>query len=96
LCTDDEVIGTAFYVMEMVEGRIFWDATFPQVSRENRPLYFDAMNETLAWLHGVDYMGIGLSDYGRPATTWSGRSRDLGRSIRPTWRKRAASPTSSA
>ena len=66
LCTDDSVLGSWFYVMEMVEGRIFWDATFPDVSREERPLYFRAMNETLANLHSVDYQALGLDDYGRP------------------------------
>jgi aminoglycoside phosphotransferase (APT) family kinase protein len=66
LCTDEAVIGTWFYVMEMVEGRIFWDATFPQVPREQRPHYFDAMNETLARLHGFDPVAIGLGDYGKP------------------------------
>jgi len=66
LCTDDGVIGTWFYVMEMVEGRIFWDATFPGVAREQRPAYFDAMNGTIARLHMVDYQAVGLGDYGRP------------------------------
>ena len=65
LCEDDGVIGTWFYVMECVEGRVFWDATFPGVSNARRPAYFDAMNETLARLHSVDYAAIGLSDYGR-------------------------------
>jgi aminoglycoside phosphotransferase (APT) family kinase protein len=65
LCTDDAVIGTWFYVMDMVEGRIFWDANFPGVSREQRPLYFDAMNATLAHLHRIDYAAIGLADYAR-------------------------------
>ena len=66
LCTDEAVIGSWFYVMEMVEGRIFWDATFPEVSRAERPAYFDAMNATIAQLHGIDYEAIGLSDYGKP------------------------------
>jgi len=66
LCTDDAVIGTWFYVMEMVEGRIFWDATFPGVSREDRPAYFDAMNETLARLHSFDPVAIGLGGFGKP------------------------------
>jgi len=66
LCTDDAVIGTWFYVMDMVEGRIFWDTTFPEVSRDDRPAYFDAMNATLAALHKIDYAAIGLADYGRP------------------------------
>lgn len=65
-CTDDAVIGTWFYVMEMVEGRIFWDATFPDVPRAERGRYFDAMNATIAALHNVDYHAVGLGDYGRP------------------------------
>jgi aminoglycoside phosphotransferase (APT) family kinase protein len=66
LCTDDSVVGTWFYVMEMVEGRVFWDATFPDVSRDERPAYFDAMNGVIAQLHSVDFAAIGLADFGRP------------------------------
>jgi aminoglycoside phosphotransferase (APT) family kinase protein len=66
LCTDDSVVGTAFYVMEYVEGRIFWDATLPQVARTERWRYFDAMNEIMGRLHTLDYAALGLSDYGRP------------------------------
>jgi aminoglycoside phosphotransferase (APT) family kinase protein len=65
LCLDETVIGTSFYIMEMVEGRVFWDATFPDVSRDERPAYFDAMNATMAQLHLIDYQAIGLADYGR-------------------------------
>lgn len=66
LCTDDAVIGTWFYVMELVEGRIFWDATLPDIPDRDRPAYFDAMNATIALLHGVDFEAVGLGDYGRP------------------------------
>lgn len=66
LCTDDAVIGTWFYVMEMVEGRIFWDATVPDVSGQERAAIFDAMNATMAQLHMVDYDAVGLGDYGKP------------------------------
>lgn len=66
LCTDEDVIGTWFYVMEMVEGRIFWDATLPDVPRDQRPAYYDAMNATIAQLHNIDYEGVGLGDYGKP------------------------------
>ena len=66
LCTDESVIGSWFYVMEMVEGRIFWDATFPDVSREERPAYFDAMNATITQLHSIDHEAVGLGDYGKP------------------------------
>lgn len=76
LCTDDGVIGTWFFVMEMVEGRIFWDATFPGVSREDRPRYLDAMNATLALLHSYDPATIGLGDYGKPGNYFA---RQIGR-----------------
>ena len=66
VCSDETVIGTPFFVMEMVDGRIVWDATFPQVGNPARPAYFDAMNETIARLHTADYQQIGLADYGKP------------------------------
>lgn len=76
LCTDEAVIGTWFYVMEMVEGRIVWDATFPDVARKERPAYFDAMNATLAQLHGFDPGTAGLGDYGKPGNYFA---RQIGR-----------------
>jgi aminoglycoside phosphotransferase (APT) family kinase protein len=66
LCEDDSVIGTAFYVMDCVEGRIFWDQRLPGMSRDERAGIFDAMNRTIAALHKVDYAAIGLGDYGKP------------------------------
>lgn len=66
ICTDDAVIGSWFFVMGMVEGRIFWDATFPDVPREERPAYFAGMNDTIAQLHGFDPVAIGLGEYGKP------------------------------
>ena len=66
LCTDNAVLGTWFFVMEMVEGRIFWDATLADVARAERPGYFDAMNAVIAQLHSVDYQSVGLGNYGRP------------------------------
>lgn len=65
LCEDTDIIGTAFYVMEMVEGRIFWDASFPGMNRAERAAHFDAMNATIAQLHSIDPAAIGLADYGR-------------------------------
>lgn len=66
LCLDDTIIGTAFYVMEYVAGRVFWDPTLPDLARHERRPIFAAMNDVIARLHRVDYAGIGLSDYGRP------------------------------
>jgi aminoglycoside phosphotransferase (APT) family kinase protein len=65
LCTDDQIIGTWFYVMDCVTGRNVWDATFPQVERGERPRYFDAMNVVIAHLHSIDFREIGLADFGR-------------------------------
>lgn len=76
ICTDANVIGTWFFVMEMVEGRIFWDATFHDVPRDKRPQYFDAMNATMAALHSVDFQTAGLGDYGSPENYFA---RQIGR-----------------
>jgi aminoglycoside phosphotransferase (APT) family kinase protein len=65
LCTDEAVIGSWFYVMELVEGRIFWDATLSDIAVADRGLYFDSMNATLAQLHCVDHQALGLDDFGR-------------------------------
>ena len=65
LCIDDSVIGTMFYVMDMVEGRIIWDQSLPQYTPAERfPIYM-AQVTTLAALHNTDYKAIGLEDYGR-------------------------------
>ena len=67
LCEDASVIGTAFFVMDMVEGRIIWEATFPGLSPADRAAHFDAMNATIALLHMIDPAAVGLADYGRPS-----------------------------
>lgn len=76
LCLDEAVLGTPFYVMEMVEGRIFWNSAFPEVPDAERPAYFDAMNATLAALHMIDPEAAGLGDYGKPGNYFA---RQIGR-----------------
>lgn len=66
ICEDADVIGSQFYLMDLIEGRIFWDCAFEEVPQGQRHLYFDAMNATIAQLHQVDYQAIGLGDYGKP------------------------------
>jgi len=66
LCEDPEVIGTTFYVMDYLEGRIFRDATLPGLSPAERAAVYDELNATLAKLHAVDFEAVGLGDYGRP------------------------------
>ena len=67
LCDDEGVIGTPFFIMDLVEGRIVWEAHFPGLDPTARAAHFDAMNATIAALHTVDPQAIGIGDYGRPA-----------------------------
>jgi aminoglycoside phosphotransferase (APT) family kinase protein len=66
LCEDDSVIGTAFYIMDCVEGRVLWDPALPGIAPDVRAAMFDEMNRVIAALHLVDYANIGLADYGKP------------------------------
>lgn len=65
LCEDESVLGTAFYVMGFVEGRVFRHVELPELTPPQRDAIYDAMNDALARLHNVDYAAIGLSGYGR-------------------------------
>jgi aminoglycoside phosphotransferase (APT) family kinase protein len=65
LCEDDSVIGTAFYVMEYVAGRVFWDPRLPELAAEERAAVHDEINRVIAALHSVDFEAVGLADYGR-------------------------------
>ncbi len=76
LCEDDAVIGTAFYVMDFVDGRIFWDAWLPALEPDERRAIYDASNAALAQLHGIDHEAAGLADYGRPGNYFE---RQIGR-----------------
>ncbi len=82
LCKDDEVIGTMFFIMEFVDGRIFWNPEAPGLGREERAALYDNVNETLARLHNFDYTALGLGDYGKPGnyfdrqiSRWAGQYR---------------------
>lgn len=66
LCEDDSVIGTPFYVMAHVDGRVFWDPAMPDSTLPERAAVYDAMNATIARLHAFDPAAIGLHDFGRP------------------------------
>ena len=66
LCDDDSVIGSMFYLMDFLDGRIMWDAALPGQTPAERTAIYDAMNKVLADLHSVDIEKAGLSDYGKP------------------------------
>ncbi len=66
LCTDDDVAGSMFYIMDMVEGRTIWDGSMPGSNpAERRAVYFE-MIDTLAALHNTDVDAAGLSEFGKP------------------------------
>jgi aminoglycoside phosphotransferase (APT) family kinase protein len=66
LCEDPDVIGTPFYVMAYVPGRVLPDPRLPGAATAERAAIYDAMNEVLARLHTVDWQAAGLADFGRP------------------------------
>jgi aminoglycoside phosphotransferase (APT) family kinase protein len=66
LCEDDAIIGSAFYVMEFLDGRIFWDQRLPGLAPAERRALFGSMNAVIAALHSVDQIAVGLAEFGRP------------------------------
>lgn len=76
LCMDRDVIGTEFYVMDFVTGRIFWDPLLPDLDKSERGPIYDAANATLAHLHSIDHEAAGLGEYGKPGDYFQ---RQIGR-----------------
>jgi aminoglycoside phosphotransferase (APT) family kinase protein len=66
LCEDDDVAGTAFFIMDFLDGDLFWDPMIPTMTNKDRTQIYKNKNKTLAKLHSVDYKKIGLEDYGKP------------------------------
>jgi aminoglycoside phosphotransferase (APT) family kinase protein len=87
LCEDEEIVGTMFFIMEFVEGRIFWELDLPDSDPGERRAIYEHANRTIADLHNFDYEKIGLSDFGKPGNYFA---RQISR-----WSKQyAASETS--
>lgn len=76
IAPEESAIGRMYYVMDYLEGRIFWDPALPECGRIERGAIYDAMNRTLADLHGVDPAAVGLSDFGKPGNYFA---RQIGR-----------------
>jgi aminoglycoside phosphotransferase (APT) family kinase protein len=76
LCEDDSVIGSMFYVMDYKKGRNLWDPTLPGMAPAERAAIYDEMNRVIAALHRVDYVAVGLADYGKPGNYFA---RQIGR-----------------
>ncbi|MDB5770227.1 MAG: aminoglycoside phosphotransferase [Burkholderia sp.] len=82
LCEDESVIGSMFYIMDYVQGRILWNSALPGFEPRERAALFDEMNRVIAALHQVDYEAVGLGGYGKPGnylqrqvTRWTGQYR---------------------
>ena len=88
LCTDDAVIGSAFFVMDFVDGRVLWDGALPGMSNGERAAIYWEMNRVIAELHKVDYAARGLQDYGKPGNYFE---RQIGR-----WSKQYKASTDGA
>lgn len=71
LCEDESVIGRAFYLMDFVEGRIFWEQSLPGLSQAQRGALYDELNRVIAELHAVDFNALGLADYGKAGNYFS-------------------------
>jgi aminoglycoside phosphotransferase (APT) family kinase protein len=66
LCEDESVIGTMFYVMDCVDGRVLWDPALPGMTREQRAEIWDEQNKVISKLHSLDYRELGLEEFGKP------------------------------
>ena len=73
---DAAIIGSAFYVMEFLDGRVFWDQRLPRLAPADRRAMFDSMNAVIAGLHSVDHIAVGLEGFGRPGNYMA---RQIGR-----------------
>lgn len=76
ICTDESIIGRAFFIMEMVVGRVLWNPALPDYLPAERRAIFDEMNRVIAALHQVDYAAIGLADFGKAGNYFE---RQIGR-----------------
>lgn len=71
LCEDESVVGRAFYLMDFVEGRIFWEQSLPHLAGAERHALYDELNRVIAALHCIDFDALGLSDYGKAGNYFS-------------------------
>jgi aminoglycoside phosphotransferase (APT) family kinase protein len=82
LCEDESVIGTVFYLMDHVDGRIFWNPSLPDMTPAERSAIYDSMNDALAKLHRVDVAAVGLADYGKPGSYFARQLQRWGEQYR--------------
>ena len=79
LCNDESIIGTIFYIMEFIDGRIFWDPTLPEIDENKRMKVYEETVHIMAELHKIDVEKSGLLDFGKPGNYFE---RQVGRWIK--------------
>ena len=82
-CDDESIIGTAFFIMEYLDGRVFTDQSLPGLAASERQQIYEQMNRTISAIHGLDYVSLGLETFGKPGnyfarqiTRWSRQVRE--------------------
>ena len=82
-CDDESIIGTAFFIMEYLDGRVFTDQSLPGLTASERQQIYEQMNHTISAIHGLDYVSLGLETFGKPGnyfarqiTRWSRQVRE--------------------
>jgi len=82
-CDDESIIGTAFFIMEYLDGRVFADQSLPGLAVSERQQIYEQMNRTISAIHRLDYVSLGLESFGKPGnyfarqiTRWSRQVRE--------------------
>ena len=82
-CEDESIIGTAFFIMEYLDGRVFVDQSLPGLHPKERQQVYEQMNQTISAIHRLDYVSLGLENFGKPGnyfarqiTRWSRQVRE--------------------
>ncbi|MEI6183041.1 MAG: phosphotransferase family protein [Polynucleobacter sp.] len=82
-CEDESIIGTPFFIMEYLDGRVFVDQSLPGLSASERQQIYEQMNQTISAIHRLDYVSLGLETFGKPGnyfarqiTRWSRQVRE--------------------
>ena len=81
-CKDENVIGTAFFIMEFLDGRVFIDQSLPGLSADERSAIYCEMNKTIAAIHQLDYVALGLESFGKPGNYFSRQVARWSRQVR--------------
>ncbi len=81
-CEDENIVGTAFFIMEYLDGRVFVDQTLPQLPASERHVIYEQMNNTIAAIHRLDYTSLGLESFGKPGNYFSRQITRWSRQVR--------------